>query len=135
MRSAAALVICCLVGLPCAGGEGPRLGVEPPDVDFGRLRPGVVVTRVLMLRNFGDQPLVIERIATDCGCTVVKGWKERLAPGESTELNVSLRVGTEKGPFVRSVIVKSNDAERPLVGVKLRAEIGGGRLPRARPEV
>jgi hypothetical protein len=103
--------------------EGPRLAVEPAGFDFGRLREGATVSKTFVLRNVGSTTLSIEKVSKDCGCTVVEGWKERLAPGEATEMKVALRVGQSRGRLVRNVIVKSNDSESPLTEVKIQAEI------------
>lgn len=130
MKFVAAVTLAFVVtAWPGAGGEGARLGIEPGSVDFGRLRSGVAVSRVLTFRNFGDETLVIEKVSGDCGCTAVSAVKERLAPGESAELRVTLDLSrglkAVRGPVVRALTVKSNDVTRPLVEVTLRAEVLG----------
>ncbi len=112
-----------LVASALGASEGPRLAVEPAGFDFGRLREGVTVSKTFVLRNVGSATLNIEKVSKDCGCTVVEGWKERLAPGETTEMKVALRVGQSRGRLVRNVMVKSNDSESPLTEIKIKAEI------------
>jgi hypothetical protein len=114
-----------LAGSVASGAEGPRLVVEPGTFDFGRVRPGAALRTTFSLTNAGAGTLVIERISSDCGCTVVDGWRSKLSPGEATEMRLTLKVfQTQKpGPLVRRVTVKSNDVARGLTSIDLRAEV------------
>jgi Protein of unknown function (DUF1573) len=58
-----------LTGLLCAGAlpaqenNGPRIQVKEIQYDFGKVAPGASVSHVFEVRNAGNEPLVIERIA------------------------------------------------------------------------
>jgi rhodanese-related sulfurtransferase len=94
---------------------GPRLQVEPTVYRFGEVTEGIVVRAVFVLTNVGDAPLLFpQQPHTSCGCTSAPLPKEKLAPGESTELVVffdSTGFGGRK--ITRKVELFSNDPQAP----------------------
>jgi len=108
---------------PAAAAAGPRLAVEPESFDFGEARQERTLTKEFRLVNIGDQELVIERLSTSCGCTVVESGATTLGPGGSTSLRVEMQTRKERGPVVRTVLVQTNDSERPRVRIELRATV------------
>jgi hypothetical protein len=104
--------------------DGPRIAVEPPSVDFGKLLPGKAVGRTFSIRNFGKQDLTIENISTSCGCTVTEQPAEKVVkPGASTPFRVTLTTNPAPGQMEKSVIVRSNDPARALLEIKLKATV------------
>ncbi len=67
----------------------------------------------LVVKNTGNQELVIGEIKPGCGCTTPKIDKTNLAPGESTTLHLGLNVTGSVGDITKYVSMKSND---PLDG-------------------
>lgn len=103
--------------------EGPRIRVEPEGFDFGRVLPERMLRKEFRLRNLGDSPLVIQRISKSCGCTEAAAGVSTLEPGESTPLRVTMRTPTAPGAIQNEVLVRSNDAERPTLEIRLRATV------------
>jgi hypothetical protein len=104
--------------------SSPRIAVEPPSVDFGKLLPEKAVSRTFSIRNFGKQDLVIENISTSCGCTVTEPPAEKvLKPGQGAPFRVTLTTNPAPGQMEKSVIVRSNDPVRPLLEIKLKATV------------
>jgi hypothetical protein len=118
---AAALLLAVLDG--GAAAAPPRLAVEPTAFDFGRVRAGRRVDKELVLRNHGGRELQIASIATTCGCTVVSDHAKTVPAGGRTVLRVAFTAPSKAGRTVKSVLVKTNDPERPTVEVKLSAEV------------
>ena len=109
---------------PATSMSSPRIAVEPPAVDFGKLLPGKAVSRTFSIRNFGTQDLVIENISTSCGCTVTEPPAEKvLKPGKSVPFRITLTTNPGPGLMEKSVIVRSNDPARALFEVKLKATV------------
>jgi Protein of unknown function (DUF1573) len=106
-----------------AAAPPPRAVLEPPGFDFGRLRPGRRVEKDLVLRNNGGRDLDVLAVSTTCGCTVVSGYAKSVPPGGRTVLRVAFTAPAQAGRTVKSVLVKTNDPERPAVEVKLAAEV------------
>ena len=103
---------------------GPRIAVDPPSFDFGNTLPQKALTREFRIRNFGDQDLVIENVSTSCGCTVADDLAKKVVkPGGSLPLRVTLTTPAGTGAITKSVMVRSNDATRPLLEIKLKTTV------------
>lgn len=106
--------------------DGPRIAVEPPSFDFGKVLPQKSVSREFAIRNFGKQDLVIDGVSTSCGCTVTDPpppVKMVLKPGASRPLRVTLTTPANPGRISKSVLVKSNDPDHAAFEVKLTATV------------
>lgn len=111
---------------PSVPPDAPRISVEPPSFDFGKVLPGKSMSREFALRNFGKQELHVDSVTTSCGCTVTDPpppVKMTLKPGASQPLRVTLTTPDKPGPISKSVLVKSNDPERPTLEIKLQATV------------
>lgn len=119
-----AVVLVILVALVMAVGVGyaalpePRGDIElsATEFDFGTVPNNAPVDHVFRVHNAGDGPLEISGVNTSCGCTTAIVGRERLAPGESTELRViydPLAHDGATGEFMRVVYVRSDDPDTP----------------------
>lgn len=131
-RVAIAVVLAALVlGGDAAQADAPagapRIVVEPAFFDFGTLRPGRAVQKEFVVRNHGRAELVIESLTTSCGCTAALTETKTLKAGASTPLRVTLTAPEEQGRLQKSVLIKSNDPERPNLEVKIEALVAGRR--------
>jgi hypothetical protein len=133
--SGGAVVVVLVGAWAAAGGEpgrevspvsGPRISVEPASFDFGNVLPGKDLVKEFSIRNFGNQDLVIENVATTCGCTVAKGYAKSIKPGARSPLVVTLRPTVSSGRFERSVLIKTNDPVNGRLEVKLLAMVTPG---------
>jgi hypothetical protein len=101
----------------------PRIRVEPASFDFGKALPGKTLRKEFTLRNFGDAELVIEKVTTTCGCTAALTADNKLKPGASTLLRVTLETRSYSGKLERQVLVRSNDPTTPLLQVQVSATV------------
>jgi hypothetical protein len=99
----------CLVQLQAQ----PRLAVDDPIHDFGRLAADAVVSHRFRLRNAGNAPLAISKVNVSCGCTTTAVGKETLAPGEETTLEATFHASGDQGPVRKVMQVLSNDPASP----------------------
>jgi hypothetical protein len=60
---------------------------------LGELVKGKEVEAKFVLRNDGQQPLLIEHIRTSCGCTIPEWESTPIAPGSTYELLVKWEPG------------------------------------------
>jgi hypothetical protein len=120
---ALALQVACTAGAPPAGGAAASpppaavsapLVAEPAGFDFGRVLPAHSVQKEFRLRNLGRQPVVIENVATDCGCMVVGEYAKELPAGGSTPLTVLLHTPPQPGLVQRTVVVRTPGGNLPL---------------------
>jgi hypothetical protein len=106
--------------------DGPRIAVEPPSFDFGKVLPEKALSREFAIRNFGKQELVVDNVSTSCGCTVTDPpppVKMVLKPGASQPLRVTLTTPANPGRISKSVLVKSNDPDHAVFEIKLQATV------------
>lgn len=92
----------------------PRIHLSQSLWDFGTLRRGEQVSHILTIKNSGTEVLHISQIRSSCAtCSVVEGYKERLKPGESTEIRVTYTAEGKKGRITKTVYIDSNDPDQP----------------------
>lgn len=95
--------------------EGPQIHVDKALFDFGEIESDKTVTHTYIVTNPGTEPLVIQNIYTDCGCTAAQYRKEPIEPGRSTTIEVTFNpIGRPSGFFTKIIRVKSNATEKPL---------------------
>jgi hypothetical protein len=126
----AALGAALLLLAVAAAGEdekpAPRIRVEPESFDFGSALPDKTLRKEFTIRNFGDAALLIESVATTCGCTAALPDERRIEPGGRTPLRVTFETRRYSGKVERRVLVRSNDPKTPLLEVRVSATVGGG---------
>lgn len=106
----------------------PKIEIAPKTFDFGEINFGEVVNYSFKIKNLGKEVLEIKRVATSCACTTAKILKEKINPGEETELSVVYDSGAMgsshgKGRQERIIYVKSNDPVSPQLDVTIYATI------------
>ena len=112
--------------VPSVPPDAPRIAVEPPSFDFGKVLPEKALSREFAIRNFGKQDLVVDNVSTSCGCTVTDPpppVKMVLKPGASQPLRVTLTTPANPGRISKSVLVKSNDPGHAVFEIKLQATV------------
>ena len=67
-----------------------------------------------ILKNVGDKPLVIQDVATSCGCTTVAYSKEPALPGKEIALEVVYK-SEHPEHFDKTITVYCNTENSPLV--------------------
>lgn len=65
--------------------------VKQQEIEISDLQVKKKSTGVFRLKNTGNQPLLIARVETSCGCTVPSWEKKPVEPGEETEIRVEIQ--------------------------------------------
>jgi hypothetical protein len=112
--------VVCLAQAPA-----PRLFVGERHHDFGRIAQNTSATYRFQLENRGDAPLHITGVKATCGCTSTVAGKDLLAPGESTEVEVTYHSAGTVGPVHKTVEVSSDDPAQALLALEFDAEVKG----------
>ncbi|MDA1262016.1 MAG: DUF1573 domain-containing protein [Planctomycetota bacterium] len=82
------------------------VSIEPPVVDFGKVKPGSKLPAKFLIRNRGTQPLTIKSVVPSCKCTDVNELAGKvIAPGASVELLATLDVPGTPGEKDAKVFV------------------------------
>jgi len=101
----------------------PRIVLESLTYDFGPLAPNATATHRFKVSNAGAAPLTISRLNPSCGCTSTVLGKKTLAPGESTELEVTFNAAGASGPTRKTIQLVSDDPERPVLDLAFTADV------------
>ena len=105
----------------------PKIEITPKFFDFGEIKYGQVVNYSFKVKNSGQEILEIKRVATSCGCTRAKIAKEKINPGQETELLVTYDSGSMplhgSGRQERIIYLRSNDPLYPQAEVRIYATV------------
>ena len=118
------LIGAALFGLTACAKKAPRIGVEPAAQELGEL-PQQKIELVYTVRNDGESELQIEKISTSCDCTKASIAQDKIAPGQSAILTVTLDPTEDNlyGDITRLIYLRSNDPETPEVSVEFHVII------------
>jgi hypothetical protein len=103
--------------------QGPVITFEKTDYDFGKIDGTRKVTYRFKVTNTGMTTLNITRVSPSCGCTSTMLGKWSLAPGESSEMEVSFDPRGYRGEVHKSVQVTSDDPAHPNVTINFKADV------------
>ena len=87
--------------------NGAEISFEQKTIDYGTIYKGSDGSRMFVLENTGNEPLIITECTKSCGCTVPKCPKDPVMPGEVAEIKVTYDT-KRVGNFTKYVTVKSN---------------------------
>ncbi len=118
------LVCAALFALTACAKKAPRIMVEPASQELGEV-PQQKIELVYTVRNDGGSDLEIEKISTSCDCTKAVIDRDKIAPGQSAVLTVTLDPTEDNlyGDITRVIYLRSNDPETPEVSVEFHAII------------
>ena len=92
--------------------------------DFGYVPVGSSVSHTFQAKNIGEDTLIIVRVRPGCACTMVPLTKDRLAPGETAELELIFdSEKIRKGKISKSVQITSNDPTKPFQDMQFTARV------------
>jgi ankyrin repeat protein len=70
---------------------------SPDPLDLGEMSAGIAKTGTVTLVNNSSEPITITKAIPGCGCTTL-GWpKDPIAPGESADVDITLKPGPKQG--------------------------------------
>jgi len=125
--AARTLLLAVLLGALCPlsrAAAGPKLEISPQKMDFGSMRQGEKQRKVFLLRNTGDEALVIDQARASCTeCIVDQKATYRIAPGEQAEMPVTYQATTVPGKYTAHVTLHTNDPAELLKRVFLEVQI------------
>ena len=78
-----------------------------------------------MLRNSGYAPLNIKGVSTSCFCTLVDYPKEKILPGDSVALGITLQTKDMSYAqiFIREIYVETNDPHTPCDTIVIKGSV------------
>ncbi len=91
--------------------------------NFGLIKQQDRVSTSFTITNEGDAPLFIRKTKASCGCTASKPKKMQLAPGESTNIDVTFSSGSRTGKQKKSITVITNDPNQDVTTLWIESEV------------
>ncbi|TYO96343.1 uncharacterized protein DUF1573 [Geothermobacter ehrlichii] len=115
------LLLLLLPSVACA--LGPKIEVNETDFDFGTVLQGEKIEHAFAFHNAGDEPLLIDRVKSSCGCTAVLVSEKEIPPGGDGEVKATFDSTRFRGGVVKTIYLYSNDPTRSLVQFHLRGKV------------
>lgn len=106
----------------CAWGA-PVLDTREPVFDFGSVPQGQNVRHTFHFTNTGDEPLIIDKVRSSCGCTAALLSAELVPPGEAGELQTNFDSARFRGNVNKSIYLYSNDLSSPVHKFSVKGEV------------
>ena len=89
--------------------KAPKLVFNETSFNFGSITEGEKITHSFVFRNDGKQDLVIRKISTSCGCTVVDNKADVVKPGESSSFDITFNSAGKSNRQNKTVTIICND--------------------------
>ncbi|MDO6760280.1 DUF1573 domain-containing protein [Tamlana sp. 2_MG-2023] len=95
-----------------------KIQFESDTIDYGTVEKGSDGVRVFKFTNTGNEPLIISKVSSSCGCTIPKKPKDPILPGKKGEIEV--KYDTNRVNPIRKTITVISNAETPTVALKIK---------------
>ncbi len=102
---------------------GPRMQVDEPVFDFGRVEQGKKVTHDFRFTNQGNRDLRVRSVKTSCGCTAAVIAADTIPPGTEGAIQATFDTKRFAGQKAKDIRVHTNDPLNPVTTLTLQGEI------------
>jgi hypothetical protein len=102
----------------------PKIEVVGGNVhDWGsvKLSDGPLNAKI-KITNTGDENLIIQNVKPSCGCTTAPLDKDVLAPGDTSTLDLTMKI-SKGGKTMKNVRISSNDPDTPQFNLRIQADV------------
>ncbi len=113
--------------------DRPAIWVDPPRIDFGRVKPLAELDAVFTVGNAGSQVLKLNPPTATCGCQKPAIDRLVLWPGERATLRVHQQVRQAVGNVRQMVLLNSNDPIAAEVAIPMDLVVTKGLIVRPEP--
>jgi len=102
--------------------NGPEISFKKTTHDYGTIYLNSDGTCNFEFTNTGNEPLILSKPRSSCGCTVPAWPKEPILPGETN--NIKVTYNTHKaGAFNKTVTVYSNAKNKSTVLLRIKGKV------------
>ena len=105
-----------------ATGNGPEIEFEKLVHDYGDVPYNGNGECEFRFTNTGNEPLIIQKPKSSCGCTVPSWPKEPILPGESDVIKVTYKT-TKVGQINKTITVTSNAKVNGTVVLRIKGKV------------
>ena len=88
----------------------PKTIIEVPEThfDFGNIKEGEKVRHTYMIKNAGENPLLISNVQVSCGCTAPFFPKDPIPPGKTGEITLEFNSAGKHDTVNKNAMIFSN---------------------------
>ena len=101
----------------------PRMVLSALEWDFGIVKPNEKPTKVITIKNEGDEDLLIERVRASCGCVKTLISTKRIQSGKSAELTITFDTTGYDGKVSKDIFITSNDFQESEKRMRVSVEV------------
>jgi len=107
----------------CVTASHPRIVFQGTEYDFGIAGPDQKITHKFIFTNCGSEPLKIEKVSADCGCTVAIVSEQEVQAGNSGEITAVFESPQYEGKQEKRITFYSNDPDQPEIALTVKGMI------------
>lgn len=123
----AILLVSCLSACDHSGqralAHGPRIVVQTPEINLGRLAARSTLSVDLVVTNGGDEVLQVQGIRSGCSCREARLTKHAIQPGQTARLPLSLSIPSPAQQLRYDLAIQSNDPVTPFARIAVTADV------------
>ena len=101
---------------------GPEITFKTTTHEYGEIVLKGDGTYSFNFTNTGNEPLILSKPRSSCGCTVPAWPKEPILPGESNEIKVTYNT-SKIGSFNKTVTVYSNAKNKAAIVLRIKGKV------------
>ena len=109
MRKTGLIIILSMFMSAVFSQNKPVMEFERNEHNFGLIKEEIgAVTTQFKFKNEGESPLIIQRVASSCGCTTPTYTKEPVLPGQEGVISARYSTVRRPGTFNKTIRVYTN---------------------------
>ncbi|MBQ72829.1 MAG: hypothetical protein CMJ67_07970 [Planctomycetaceae bacterium] len=108
---------------PNAADQALDITLVPDKLELGQMQPGVPKTGIVKLTNNGTNSVQIKKAVASCGCTTPSWPREPIGPGETAEIEITLKPSLKQGQRLNKRVTLQMVAGPPQV-ITVAGEVG-----------
>lgn len=110
------------LGLTQKATRGPQICFKTETIDFGAIEKGSNGVFTFHFTNEGDEPLIIQKGTSGCGCLVCEWPRDPIPP--KAKGSIRLTYDTKRVAYTKkSVVITSNSKDNPLVTLTIKGTV------------
>jgi len=106
--------------------KAPKASLSEDVFNFGTINAGQKVTHDFILKNAGQDPLVIRKISTTCGCTASEPDKYEIPGGGQTTIKCTFDSRGKNGKQFQTVTMITNDPMASEMVIRILGTVQAG---------
>ncbi|MCD4681321.1 MAG: DUF1573 domain-containing protein [Bacteroidales bacterium] len=97
----------------------PKIKFASRNFNFGSVKQGELVEYSFEYTNLGEADLIIRKISSSSGCTIINKGKPILKKDESSKMDIIINTKGSGGKLHKTITVISNDPDQPSITLSI----------------